>query len=81
MTTTARQVSNCKCNLRHELLDKNIDLQIKVIKTRLDGMDKAIALQAQELASRIQAKIYIIGVVVGAALVLLEILMNLITRK
>jgi len=78
MRTLYKAVSWCKCDLRHDLLDKNIALQIQVITTRIDAMDKALELHTQAVSSKIQGKIYIVGVVVGAVLVILEILMNFI---
>jgi hypothetical protein len=43
-------------------------------------MDKALELHTQAVSSKIQGKIYIVGVVVGAVLVILEILMNFIKK-
>ncbi len=80
MRTFYKPVSECKCKLMHDKLDENLDLRFENVKIRLDGMDKALELHTQQVASRVQSKIYISGSIVGALLIILEILMTFIKK-
>jgi len=64
----------------HDKLDENLDLRFENVKIRLDGMDKALELHTQQVSPRVQSKIYISGSIVGALLIILEILMTFIKK-
>lgn len=68
------------CETKHAALERIITLSIdsleREIKTRLDGMDKALGLRTHQLEAKLHAKIAVSGILMTAALILVQILLH-----
>jgi len=74
----AEPVDKNLCDARYEALSEKTELCIMNVRTRLDGMDKALELRHEALRERVRNQIAVLGIVIVFISVIIQVLFRIV---
>ena len=65
------------CDARYDALNEKTELCIQNVRTRLDGMDKALELRHEALRERVRNQIAVLGIIIVVISVIIQVLFRI----